>query len=219
MVVHDQAHEYGEVPETESKFFAKIALPEILPVLLQLLTRQEEDADEDEWNVSMAAATCLGLLAQAVSDNIVAAVVPFIEANIRSQDWHFREAAVMAFGSILEGPDPGVLTPMVHQALPILIDMMTDSNIHVKDTVAWVLGKICDCLIGSIKIDVHLHPLVSALVSGLRDNPRIAANCCWALNNLAEQLGYSENDDQPQASPLSPYYDGIVQALLQSTEA
>lgn len=167
----------------------------------------------------MAAATCLGLLAQAVSDNIVAAVVPFIEANIRSQDWHFREAAVMAFGSILEGPDPGVLTPMVHQALPILIDMMTDSNIHVKDTVAWVLGKICDCLIGSIKIDVHLHPLVSALVSGLRDNPRIAANCCWALNNLAEQLGYSENDDQPQASPLSPYYDGIVQALLQSTEA
>ena len=44
-----QAAEYGEAPETESKNFAKIALPEILPTLLALLTRQDEDAEEDEW--------------------------------------------------------------------------------------------------------------------------------------------------------------------------
>ncbi|KAI0092262.1 armadillo-type protein [Irpex rosettiformis] len=215
-----EAHEYGEIPENESRFFAKIALPEIMPVLLTLLTRQEEEYDEDEWNVSMAAGTCLGLLAQAVADTVVPAVIPFIEANIRSADWHQREAAVMAFGSILEGPDPAVLMPLVNQALQILLDMMADSNVHVKDTVAWTLGRICDHLIGSIKPDVHLHPLVSALVRGLQDNPRVAANCCWALLNLAEQLSFSEGDDQPQSqsNPLSPYYEGIVQALLQITE-
>ncbi|CCM03217.1 uncharacterized protein FIBRA_05341 [Fibroporia radiculosa] len=215
-----EANEYGEVPETESKFFAKIALPEIVPVLLQLLTHQEEDADEDEWNISMAAGTCLGLLAQAVADTIVPAVIPFIEANIRAQDWHPREAAVMTFGSILDGPDPNVLTPLVNQALPILIDMMNDSNLHVKDTVAWTLGRICDLLVGTIKPDVHLHPLVSALVNGLQDNPRIVANSCWALMNLADQLGSSEGDDLQAAasSPLSPYFDGIVQALLRVTE-
>ena len=189
-----------------------------MPVLLTLLTRQEEEYDEDEWNVSMAAGTCLGLLAQAVADTVVPAVIPFIEANIRSADWHQREAAVMAFGSILEGPDPAVLMPLVNQALPILLDMMADTNVHVKDTVAWTLGRICDHLIGSIKPDVHLHPLVSALVRGLQDNPRVAANCCWALLNLAEQLSFSEGDEQPQANPLSPYYEGIVQALLQITE-
>ncbi|GBE87129.1 ARM repeat-containing protein [Sparassis latifolia] len=215
-----EASEYGEMPETESKFFAKIALPEIVPVLLQLLTHQEEDADEDEWNISMAAGTCLGLLAQAVGDTIVPAVIPFIEANIRASDWHLREAAVMTFGSILEGPDPNVLTPLVNQAFQILIDMMTDANIHVKDTVAWTLGRICDLLVTCIKTDVHLHPLISALVNGLQDNPRIVANCCWALMNLSDQLGYSEGDD-PQAAttgPLSPYVDGIVQALLRVTE-
>ncbi|KJA12582.1 hypothetical protein HYPSUDRAFT_1094767, partial [Hypholoma sublateritium FD-334 SS-4] len=58
-----EAQEYGDVPETESKFFAKIALPEIVPVLLRLLTKQEEDAEDNEWDVSMAAATCLTLLA------------------------------------------------------------------------------------------------------------------------------------------------------------
>lgn len=215
-----QASEYGEQPETDSKFFAKTALPEIVPVLLQLLTRQEEEADEDEWNISMAAGTCLGLLAQAVADTIVPAVIPFIEANIRAQDWHHREAAVMTFGSILEGPDPTVLTPLVNQALPILIDMMTDPNTQVKDTVAWTLGRICDLLVSTIKPDVHLHPLISALVNGLQDNPRIVANCCWGLMNLADQLGWSEGDDPAQAAggPLSPYNEGIIQALLRVTE-
>lgn len=211
-----EAQEYGEVPETESKFFAKIALPEILPVLLQLLTRQEEDADEDEWNVSMAAGTCLGLLAQAVSDNIVPAVIPFIEANIRSQDWHLREAAVMAFGSILDGPDPSLLSPLVNQALPILIDMMADDNVHVRDTVAWTLGRICELLSGSIKPDVHLQPLIVALSHGLNDNPRIVGNSCWALMQLADNLSYA--DDEQQASPLVPFYDNIVRALLRTTE-
>ncbi|EMD35060.1 hypothetical protein CERSUDRAFT_116561 [Gelatoporia subvermispora B] len=215
-----EATEYNEVPEQESKFFAKIALPEIVPVLLQLLTRQEEDADEDEWNVSMAAGTCLGLLAQAVTDTIVPAVIPFIEANIRAQDWHQREAAVMAFGSIMEGPDPKVLTPLVNQALPILIDMMNDTNLQVKDTVAWTLGRICDLLVATILPDVHLHPLVSALVNGLNDNPRIVANCCWALMNLSDQLGFQESDDpsSAQTTALSPYVEGIVQALLRTTE-
>ena len=210
----------GEVPENDSKFFAKVALPEIVPVLLQLLTHQEEDADEDEWNVSMAASTCMGLLAQAVSDNIVPAVIPFIEANIRHQDWHLREAAVMAFGSILDGPDPQVLTPLVNQALPILIDMMADPNVHVKDTVAWTLGKICELLVSTIKPDVHLRPLVTALVSGLRDSPRIIANSCWALMNLADQLSFvEETQSNATSGPLSPFYDGIVSQLLSITES
>ncbi|KAI8972612.1 ARM repeat-containing protein [Trametes punicea] len=216
-----EANEYGEVPENESRFFAKIAMPEIVPVLLDLLTHQDEDADEDEWDVSKAAATCLGLLAQAVQDTIVAAVIPFIEANIRATDWHLREAAVMTFGSILDGPDPNVLTPLVNQAFPILIGMMTDPNVHVKDTVAWTLGRICDLLISTIQLDVHLNPLIFALVAGLQDNPRIAANCCWALMNLADQLGYIEGDDPEsfnQPSPLSPYYEVVVQALLRLTE-
>ncbi|KAF5376143.1 hypothetical protein D9615_007702 [Tricholomella constricta] len=221
-VCEEEAQDYGETPETESKHFAKIALPEIVPVLLLLLTKQEEDADDDEWNVSMAAGTCLALLAGAVQDAIVPAVIPFIEAHIKAEDWHQREAAVMTFGSILEGPDPSVLTPLVNQALPLLIDMMTDPNPHVKDTTAWTLGRICDLLISCIKPDVHLHPLISALVNGLQDSPRVVANCCWALMNLADQLGvfYEDDPDARQApGPLSPYYEGVVQALLRVTES
>lgn len=138
--------------------------------------------------------------------------------------WHrvpayHREAAIMTFGSIFEGPDPAVLTPLVNQALPLLIDMMGDANPHVKDTTAWTLGRICD-LVATIRPDIHLHPLISALVNGLQDTPRMIANCCWALMNLADQYGlyFEEESELAQSGPLSPYYEGVVQALLRVTE-
>jgi importin subunit beta-1 len=167
----------------------------------------------------MAAGTCLSFLAQAVHDPIVPAVIPFIEANIKQENWHEREAAVMAFGSILVGPDPTVLAPLVNQALPILINMMSDPQSQVKDTTAWTLGRICESLITSIKPDVHLHALVSALVAGLQDSAHIIANCCWALMNLADGLfELYESSEEQNSGPLSPYFEGIVGALLQVTE-
>lgn len=217
-----QAYEYGEVPERESKEFAKVALPEILPVILSLLTRQEEDADEDEWNVAMAAGTCLALLSAAVNDVIVQSIIPFIETNITSADWHHREAAVMAFGSILDGPDPAVLTPLIHQALPLLLNMMSEqeTNDAVKDTTAWTLAKICDLHSTALKPDVHVHPIVSAVVAGLQGPPRISANCAWAIQTLSDNLsGYAEEEDViPQTGILSVYYEGMMQALMRVTE-
>lgn len=53
--------------------------------------------------MSMAGATCLTLIANCVGNDILAQVVPFVTANLGSTEWRLREAATMAFGSILEG--------------------------------------------------------------------------------------------------------------------
>ena len=217
-----QAYEYGESPERESRDFAKVALPEILPVILQLLTKQEEDADDDEWNVSMAAGTCLSLLALAVNDSIVSVVVPFIEQNITSQDWHFREAAVMAFGSILDGPDPTVLAPLIHQALPLLLTMLgpQEQNEDVKDTTAWTIARICDLHSPSLDPTTHFPAIVTAVVQGLLEKPKIASNCAWALQTLADNTSTYEEDESviPPTSPLSAYYEHVFGALMNVTE-
>ncbi|CDS08530.1 hypothetical protein LRAMOSA09891 [Lichtheimia ramosa] len=212
-----EAAEYGCTPERNLYNFAEAAMNEVLPVLLWLLTKQEEDADEDEWNVSMSAATCLTLYAQCVRSAIIGPIVPFVESNIQHTDWHYREAAVMAFGSILDGPDIAVVMPLVDRALPTLIGMMTDPVVHVKDTVAWTLGRVCELLVDCIKPEVHLQQLITALILGLQDNPRIVGNCCWALMNLAEQTGPAIGTDAPTA-PLSMYFEHVVNALLQFTE-
>ncbi|KAI8354340.1 armadillo-type protein [Mortierella sp. GBAus27b] len=207
----------GTEPEQHSFNFAKLALPETLPVLLQLMAKQEEDDDEDDWNLSMAAGTCLSLTAQCVGDDIVTPVISFVEANIRHSEWQYREASVMAFGSILEGPSPDLLVGPVSQALVYLIGMMNDPVVKVKDTAAWTLGRISQSMITCIKPDVHLQPLIEALVRGLDDSNRIVSNCCLSLMNLAEQLQGEQGPESP-TSLMSPFFDGIITALMRITD-
>jgi importin subunit beta-1 len=51
----------------------------------------------------MAGATCLTLIANCVRNEIVEPVIEFVSKYINSSEWRMREAASMAFGSILEG--------------------------------------------------------------------------------------------------------------------
>ena len=210
-----EAMELGERPERESYSFARTALPEVVPVLLTLLTHQDEDADEDDWNVSMGAGTCLQLFAQCVEGQIVQPVLSFVEKNLRSEDWKEREAAVMAFGCILEGPEPELLKPLVTQALGLLLQMMSDPVLQVKDTTAWTLGRVTDFVIGAITTETLLPQMVQVLVGGLNDNPRIIGNCCWAVMNLSEQLGQS---GEGVTAKMSPFYEPLIGALLRVTE-
>jgi importin subunit beta-1 len=50
----------------------------------------------------------------------------------------------MAFGAILEGPDPTNLKPLVEEAMPMLIQLMKDESVAVKDTAAWTIGRVCE---------------------------------------------------------------------------
>ncbi|CAH1446638.1 unnamed protein product [Lactuca virosa] len=96
-------------------------------MLLETLLKQEEDQDQDEgaWNLAMAGGTCLGLVARTVGNDIVPLVMPFIEENITKPDWRQREGATYAFGSILEGPSPNQLTPLVNVALNFMLTALT----------------------------------------------------------------------------------------------
>lgn len=55
------------------------------------------------------------LLATCCEDDVVPHVLPFIKENIKHPDWRYRDASVMAFGSILEGPELNQLKPLVIQ--------------------------------------------------------------------------------------------------------
>lgn len=195
--------------------FVNIATQEVVPVLLGLLTKQDEDSAEDEYNVPRAAYQCLQLWAQAVGNIVVPLVLEFVERNIRVEDWHFREAAVSAFGAIVEGPEEATLDNIVKQALPILIGMMQDPNVHVRDSVAFTLGRISEGVPSAIDPTMHLQQLVGSLFAGLTSTPKIAASCCWALMNLAERFA---GDLQSQENLMTPYFDESVHHLMAVTE-
>ena len=193
---NEEAYLNDEPNPRENYKFAESAMNELVPVLLWLLTKKEEDDDEDEWDVSMASATCLGLFAMTVGDPIVGQVVRFVEANIRNTDWKFREAAVMAFGSIMEGPSRKILGPLCRTALRTLCEMIVDPSEAVKDTTAWTLGRVCETLSEFIS-SADLPLVVQALIQGLSDSTRVASNCAWAIINLSENVTADIDNDSP----------------------
>lgn len=121
------------------------------------------------------------LLAQCCGDKIVEAVLPFIDENFVNENWHYREAAIMAFGSIMDGPSKQCLNLLVEKAIYHLVQTLTDSHAAVKDTAAWAIGRVCDtCEILVTRQDI-LSMLLPSLSTALRDQPRVAANVCWVI--------------------------------------
>lgn len=215
MLIVKQAQAEGSTELRPLYYFARVATREVIPVLLELLAKQDEDADDNEYNISRAAYQCLQLWAQCVGSGVVPPVLAFVEKNLRSDDWHYRDASVSAFGAIMEGPEESVLDPIVKQALPVLIAMMDDSVIHVKDSAAYALGRICEASPGSLDAQQHLPPLIGALFNGLSSHPKMAASCCWSLMNLADRFA---GEPGCATNPLSPHFQESVARLLQATE-
>jgi len=217
-----EASEAGRPPEHVSRFYAKGALQFLVPALMASLTKQDEYDDEDDWNPCKAAGVCLMLLATCCEDDIVPHVLPFVKDNIKHADWRHRDAALMSFGSILEGPDPAQLKPLVEQAMPMLIELMKDGSVVVKDTAAWTIGRVCELIPEAAISPATLQPLLEALVTGLASEPRVASNVCWAFTSLAdaayEQAECGDEEETPATYCLSAFFSPIVEKLLWTTD-
>ncbi|EGV60888.1 karyopherin Kap95 [Yamadazyma tenuis] len=211
-----QKSEFGEDGlNLVSYNFALIALNEVYPTLLTLLTRQNEDPEDDDWSVAMAAGACVQLFAQNTGNYIIESTLNFVDSNIGSENWREREAAMMAFGSVLDGPDVEQLQVPIMNALPSILALTKDENLQVRETTAWSLGRLAEIAIAAIEADQGLPSILEALLNGLKDHPRVATNCCWAFMNLVEQLC----TDGPDATstPLSPYVTHFIPMLIQLT--
>jgi importin subunit beta-1 len=210
-----EAIEMGEQPERDNFNFAKTALMEVLPVILQLLFRQEED-DDDDWTVSNSAAAAVSLFAQVAENAVLGPVLQFVETNIRGENWNQREAAVMAFGSVMDGPEPSTLQPLVSQAFPFLITMLSDGNAAVRESTSWALARSTELIPKGFQPDTHLGPLIGGLMSTLRDSRSATIqNCAWTIQNVAGIIGARRPDDP--TTPLGTYYEGVVTELMNVT--
>ncbi|KAJ8956810.1 hypothetical protein NQ318_014224, partial [Aromia moschata] len=223
-----EASEAGRPPTRVSRHYAKGALQYIVPILLQKLTKQEELDDEDDWNPSKAAGVCLMLLATCCEDEIVPHVLPFIKENIKSDNWRFRDASLMAFGSILGGLESNTLKPLVEQAMPTLIELMYDGSVIVRDTAAWTFGRICEIIPEAAINETFLKPLLESLITGLKAEPRFWDGRRWPPTCAGRSPGWRRPPSRrptstrrpapPDTYILSQYFEFIIQRLLETTD-
>jgi importin subunit beta-1 len=205
----------GQLGERRSLNLIQQSLPHLVPLLTETLTRQQHEEEEDSWNLRMAASTCLSLVAQVVADQCVDLVLAFVEQHFANPDWKYREAAILAFGSIMEGPSSQKMGPLVQNCYQHLVNALNDQSVAVRDTIAWTLGRI-----------VQFHPtivpiqsLTPVLGQKLQDLPRVAANVCFVIQCLSEaqQAPNLLPGQYPATTPLSEFFTSLAQALVHVT--
>ncbi|GCB65116.1 hypothetical protein scyTo_0009924, partial [Scyliorhinus torazame] len=182
-----EAAEQGRPPEHTSKFYAKGALQYLVPILTQTLTKQDENDDDDDWNPCKAAGVCLMLLATCCEDDIVPHILPFIKEHIKNPDWRYRDAAVMAFGSILEGPEPNQLKPLVIQAFSSLAEAAyeaADVADDQEEPATYCLSSSFELIVQKLlettdRPDGHQNNLRSAAYEALMEIVKNSAKDCY----------------------------------------
>lgn len=87
-------------------------------------------------------------------------------------------------GSILEGPEPAKLKGMVDQAYDLILAMMQDESIAVRDSAAWVVQRICQLVREAVLVEARFQNTVIMLRQNLAGPPRVAANVCWVSRHL-----------------------------------
>ena len=241
-----EAWNKGQPPAKQSFHYAKGALPHLTPILCETLTRQDEHDCEDDWTPGKAAGVCLQLLSQITEDEILDKILPFVQEKINSPDWKYRDAAVVALGSILDGPTPSKLESLLQPAIATIVNLFNDSSVAVRDSTAWCIGKICETVPILALNDQIFEPLLKALVDGLSHfivihkiffnfelvfclwsimsyPPRVASNVCWTIKSLVEAVynsaeNINEDTDNVVTYKLSPYFQHIIKKLSKSLQ-
>ena len=245
----DRLIEQDSDPSIPVFYFAKAAAPLVLPTLLELLvkSKEEQDADGDgegdnseDWTVSKAAATSLSLFAGCVQDELLSigngAIFAFIEKNItKNDDWAAREAALMAFGSILDGPSPVYTRQYAHGAMVTIYSLvLNDSSLAVRESAAWCISRICELLCSStirgheqisgiqkndaiINSFLEISSLMATLESLLSSHPRIAFHAATALMHLGTVVSGDFTTDLPPTNILSPFLPKCFMSLFNAS--
>lgn len=204
--------------EWPSKNYMTEIAPHLVPLLLEALTKQDEDQSPDDFNLCSRAAVCLRECTLAVRDGMPPHVAPFVMERITSDDWHDREAAIMSYGCLLEGPSSEVLGDLLPQGIGQMVEKLQDESEHVRDTSAWSLGKIAEHHPLVFKDNMELlQSYFVPLCQSLTDVPRVAFQACYALGQLG--VAWQDDEDCEETYPLSgEAYTHILTQLLATTQ-
>ena len=205
--------ERGLAVQRQCMRYVSAALVHLVPILLETLTKQDEDADEDTYNLHMAGYVCLTCISQTVEDAVVAVIMPFVQQNIQNEDWRLRDAAMMAFISMLDGPKDETIGNAVSQSVPVLLNLLNDSHVMVRDTAAHCISRICLLHIRFIPTDIFPTLLQALITKCGEGSPKVASQACSALYNLASAFS-EEASQQQESNALSRYMQSLLETLL-----
>jgi hypothetical protein len=76
------------------------------------------------------------------------------------------------------------------QAMPLIVELMQDTSMIVRDSAAWTVGRVCELLPDEAINPLYLNSLLDQMMKCLAAEPRVAANSCWVStfkNNISQR--------------------------------
>lgn len=212
-----------DADEGQNQKFIKGASRYLIPVLLQTMAKQEDDQDPDSFNKSTEAAWCLAAVATVIENDIIEHVVPWVTQNIQHGDWHLKEAAVMAYGCILDGMNeqanmPSHAPPVLDFCLGYIKD---DPNDLVKNSSAWTITKICESehafeTIADARFPERVQRILEVMHTA---EPATSAHLAISVRHIADNVLRMVEDGQSAGTyPLAPMFSGIVECLYATAD-
>ena len=105
--------------------FADKLIISMIPTLFNLLIKEHDKVEhDDEWDIPKAASNCLSLLASCCKELVVPPLIRFTD----HVHWNQKEAAITAFGSILNGPSKIKMKPLIEQVSGTLFTEYANLN-------------------------------------------------------------------------------------------
>lgn len=162
-----------------------------------------EDEEEEEYN---AARQSLDRVALKLNGQCLAGpLFQYLPHMLQSQDWHERQAALMALSSASEGCSD-VLISEIPKLLDLILPSLNDSHPRVQFACCNALGQMSTDFANVIQRtsgDLILPALISML--SLNNVPRVQTHAAAALVNFCEE---STKDI------VEPYLDDLLNNLL-----
>lgn len=191
--------------------------------MLQVITEIEELEDEDEITPARSALGLIDTMAQSLP--AVQVIAPLLEELPRysnHQNAAFRRAGILALGYAVEGA-PDFLSTQLSQVMPILVTLLEDSEVTVRQAALQTTARLADDLPEDIaKQHASLMPLLvqnlTAAMQGYKGEEEgptidIMKSGTSAIASVVD--GMSATDAVPYLDKLAP----LLQKLFQHPDS
>jgi len=169
---------------------------------------EEGDENPDEkWTLRKCSAAALDVFATDFGGPVFTCILPYLQKNLKHEDWPYREAAVLALGAVAEGC-MDVVTPHLPELIPYLISLLEDPEPVVRQITCWTLGRYSSWaanLRDPAQQQTYFVPLLDGILRKMVDkNKKVQEAGASAMANLEEKAG----------KHLEPFCGPIIQQYV-----
>lgn len=198
------------------KRYVHAAVAALVPIFLESLSHHADEYEEDSHDFRKVGSFALQAFNEASFDLVIPIVIPFCQTNIVHADWRKKDAAIVAFFSILEGPPTTQVAGYIRDIVPVLLQSFNDQQEIVRDSAVFCISKIVEAHMQAVtafgEADVKL--IIQGLMAKLDEDSKVASTSCSALYHLCNGVREIRAGRDDPTNILSPFMQPMMHKFL-----